>query len=114
MSWFSRFLRWFKRTRSADTQQLSVCHELVLSRYPDTPWVHNGYWSWFHSDLSELPTNAQWVVYPYLPLVLLEADEDDPIVAVLSMSCERYRIPLYRVRNGVGGLMKVLEERYGR
>lgn len=49
-------------------------HRQVLERFPGTPWVYGGTWSWY----ADSPGNGKPVlmVYQYLPLVVLaEPDE---------------------------------------
>lgn len=88
--------RWFVKLISSVCNGVSPallsCHRMVMRVFPDTPWVYGGGWSWF--------TNRfRWcgnvVVYPYLPLVLIDKDGVPPdVMEDLIASCTLYGVPL--------------------
>lgn len=55
------------------TEQLARVHERVQARFPQTPWVYGGRWSWYlSSPLDE--SEPVLVLYQYLPLAVLERE----------------------------------------
>jgi hypothetical protein len=83
-------------------------HALVVQRFPNTPWVYGGAWSWFSDRFRLLP---DVVVYPYLPLVLIDKERItvDRLREVYE-ACGRYGVRCVDVGDGESRLMSVLDE----
>lgn len=104
--WMSR---WFR-----PSARLASMHAAVLQRFPHTPWVYGGCWSWFSTRFRFV---LDVLVYPYLPLVLIDRESvPADVYQDLMRSCAFYSIPVVDVSDGDEGLMRALdrlEERAG-
>lgn len=83
-------------------------HAWVLHRFPNTPWVYGGAWSWFSTELRCVP---HILVYPYVPLVLVDTDNvSSRWLNVFIRTCEAYGIPWISCRRSDEEIHQFLEE----
>jgi len=81
-------------------------HRVVMDNFPETPWVYGGGWSWFTGSLRCLPGV---IVYPYLPLVLIDNERYDlSRFSDVLKSCSVYGIPVVSVSDGESQLLVIL------
>lgn len=81
-------------------------HLLVLQRFPSTPFVYGGSWSWFSEGFC---LAFDVIVYPYLPLVLLDRGSvPSGILQQIYDSCARHGVSVLDVSEQ-GMLMQVLD-----
>lgn len=89
------------------SDSLISMHSVVLQRFPNTPWVYGGCWSWFSARFRFV---RDVLVYPYLPLVLIDKESvPADVLNDIMRACAFYSIPLVDVSDGDEGLMKALD-----
>jgi len=97
--------------RDGVSDRFMEMHRSVMERFPDTPWVYGGAWSWFSVGFRVMPGV---LIYPYLPLVLIDNESYDiSRYAELLKSCSVYGIPVVSVSDGEVRLMSVLSSLAG-
>ena len=107
-----RLMDWlFGRVKPQDVSEVSErfreMHRVVVERFPDTPWVYGGAWCWFSVSFRCV---RGVIVYPYLPLVLIDSESYDlsEFVDILK-SCSSYAIPVVTVDDGESPLLAILD-----
>lgn len=97
----------FLLRRFVPSSRLLQMHSVVLQRFPQTPWVYGGAWSFFAEGMRFY---ADTIVYPYLPLVLVDREcLDGDQFADLVRRCAEYGVRLVDVRDGEVRLNEVLD-----
>lgn len=82
-------------------------HAVVMQRFPETPFVYGGSWSWFSARFRPA---FDIVVYPYLPLVLIDKESvPGDLLSDIMKACALYAVPVVDVSEGDVGLMKALD-----
>lgn len=92
-----------------ERERLRQVHERVLARFPGTPWVSGGVWSWYSGSPHEEEAPPVLMMYQYLPLAVLRREEER-----IRRAAERYGIALFTLDQSdeqLDAVLLQLEER---
>lgn len=89
------------------SDRFQAMHSAVLQRFPGTPWVYGGCWSWYSVSF-RLASGV--VVYPYLPLVLIDRESvPSDVCEDILRACAVHAVPVVDVSDGDDALMRALD-----